>query len=192
LTRIVGGDAQVVYAAEPDPLNYRCLVETVRANGLDGFICPDRVAIAHQAGTGRLRRARRIGTHTLVREEDPPRTDHERVETMTLDDWTTRRAIDLDAVGIIKVDVQGWEARVLEGASNALARSHIRWIIEVSPRHLAAAGTPLGSLLAIVARHFTHAVDLSADARPMPVSRLSDALGYLERERTHTDLVLYR
>jgi hypothetical protein len=104
--------------------------------------------------------------------------------------------VDVNAVSLVKVDTQGWESHVLGGAARLLAAHHIAWVIEVSPRHLEAAGTPLTRLIEQCQAHFTHAIDLRAGhgkARVIAVADLPEALAYLSATETpsYTNLLLY-
>jgi hypothetical protein len=56
VTRALLGDADLVYAAEPAPDNFACLVRTVIDNGLRGVVLPDQVALSDQDGTAGLTR----------------------------------------------------------------------------------------------------------------------------------------
>jgi FkbM family methyltransferase len=192
IPRVVLGDFAYVYAAEPDPINYACLVDNVAANGLQGFVLPDRVAIGAADGDAVLRRKTQIGTHHLTAGAAQP-TDIA-VPVRTLDSWTTSLGVDLSAVTFIKVDTQGWESHVLRGASRLLARRHIAWQIEFSPRLLKQAGASSADLLDQVEAHFTHFIDLGARTTPRarPIAQIRDATAALDRrERRYTDLLLY-
>jgi FkbM family methyltransferase len=190
LTRIVAGDAQRVYAAEPDPTNYRYLVHNIAANGLRGFVLPDAIAISSRDGQGRLKIARRPGNHQLVAEDrDDP--DAVPVPTLTLDTWVASAGIEADLVSLIKLDVQGYEAHALVGAPRLLTGLHIAWAVEVSPKHLASAGTPLPEFCEVASRSFTHAIDCRRDARPFRVSKLPERLAYLGTEESFTNLLFY-
>ena len=45
IPRVLLGDFNCVYAIEPDPLNYSCLVRNIISNGVRGLVLPDRVAL---------------------------------------------------------------------------------------------------------------------------------------------------
>jgi len=198
IVRVILGDVQRVYAIEPEPANFACLVRNVVANGLQGFVLPDASAIASRTGQGMLRRASGLGAHRLLDDKATRRgrPDSLPVSTWTLDDWVAHYGIDVPAVSLIKVDTQGWESHVLAGATQLLSAHHPAWVIEVSPRHLHAAGTPLATLIEQCQAHFTHAIDLRGEgskARVIEVSQLAEALGYLDasQDATYTNLLLY-
>ncbi len=192
IPRVVLGDFSYIYAAEPDPANYACLVDNVTSNGLQGFVMPDRVAIGATDGEAVLRRKTQIGTHHLTATASRP-TDIA-VQARTLDSWPAQLGVDLAAVTFVKVDTQGWESHVLRGARQLLARRHIAWQIEFSPRLLKQAGSSSSDLLEQVEAHFTHFIDLDARTTPRsrPMTHIREAVASLERrERRYTDLLLY-
>jgi FkbM family methyltransferase len=198
IARVILGDVQRVYAIEPEPANFACLVRNIVANGLQGFVLPDASAISSRTGQGMLRQASGLGAHRLLDDKAVRRgrPDSFPVATWTLDDWVAHHGIDVPAVSLIKVDTQGWESHVLAGAARLLSAHHPAWVIEVSPRHLHAAGTPLAQLIEQCQAHFTHAIDLRGEgskARVVPVSQLGEALGYLDSptDATYTNLLLY-
>jgi len=198
LVRVIAGDVQRVYAIEPEPANFSCLVRNITANGLQGFVLPDACAISSRRGPALLRQAGGLGAHHLLDDKAlrHGRRDSVQVETWTLDEWVAAHGVDVNAVSLVKVDTQGWESHVLSGAGQLLGAHHIAWVIEVSPRHLAAAGTPLARLVEQCRSHFTHAIDLRAEhgrARVTPVAELQESLAYLDAGDgvTYTNLLLY-
>jgi FkbM family methyltransferase len=193
--RVILGDVQAAYCAEPDPLNYSCLVRNAVDNGLAGLMHPDRLAIGAENGVVRLHRARSAGGHRVLDPEAPSRGDVVEVQCLTLDTWVERLGIDLQQVSFIKVDVQGSEMGVLRGARNVLACRHIAWQIEIDPATLAHRGHPVDDVYAELARHFTHAIDLSrhvGGSRTRPITELAEALSYLAApDAGRTDVLLF-
>ena len=192
IPRVVLGDFAYVYAAEPDPANFQCLVDNIIANGLQGFVLPDRVAIGAADGEATLRRKTQIGGHHLVSTARRPLDIS--VPIQTLDSWAARMGIDLASVTFVKVDTQGWEAHVLRGAARLLAHKHIAWQIEFSPRMLEQAGSSSADFLVLAESHFTHFIDLRARVTPRskPISQIREAVAALDRrERRFTDLLFY-
>ena len=192
VARAMLGDITAAYCAEPDPLNYECLVRSVIENQLEGLVMPDRVAIGAAAGTARLRRGRFPGGHRIVDGADAATLD---VEITTLDAWVRRHAIPLPLVTFIKVDVQGLEPQVIEGAGAALAHPHIAWQVEVCPRMLRDTVPDVPAYLARLASLFTHFTDLNRAAsgpRGRPTAELAEALAYLGQDDTsQTDILLF-
>jgi FkbM family methyltransferase len=188
VTRAVLGDADVVYAAEPAPGNFACLVRAILDNGLRGVVLPDRVAISDHDGTATLRLSGSIGGHALI--AGAAGID---VPTMRLDTWVRTLGVDIDAVSFVKVDTQGHEAHVLAGAPDLLTRPGVVWELEFSPRHLQKAGREPAALIAHMQGVFTHFIDLNPHApgdRLRPIAELPDALAYLER--SFTNLLVYK
>jgi FkbM family methyltransferase len=180
--RVILGDVSVAYCAEPDPLNYACLMRNVRDNGLGGLMLPDRVAIGDRSGTVRFERSKTAGGHRVVDSDRVTAHETITVPLVTLDEWVERVGIDLDHVTFVKADVQGSEVRVLNGAARVLSSRHIAWQIEVDPQLLRRGGSSAAELLSLLQRHFTHFIDLNpnaAGARVRPVAELQDALGYI-------------
>jgi len=194
IPRALLGDFHWVYAIEPDPLNYACLVRNIVGNGVRGLVLPDRVAIGDVNGEMTMR-MRRSGTHHLVtRAEHVSEDERIVVPCLTLDTWVDRIGIDLADIGFIKSDTQGWDARVLAGAEGALAHRHIAWQIEFSPAMLERSGKSADELFRLLERHFTHFIDLRREggARVRGTQELRASLdGIGSGGRRYTNLLLY-
>ena len=191
--RVVLGDAVAAYCAEPDPVSYACLARNVIDNGLRGLVLPDQTAIGDRDGTVRFLRVGGHGNFRVVPEGTVEGADVIDVPCTTLDTWVGRLQIELDAVAFIKVDVEGFERRVVAGASRVLQSSHIAWQMEIKPAGLRATGDDSQDLYADLRRAFTHFIDLNRMAtghRVRPTDELSDALRYIE-PRQKTDILLF-
>jgi FkbM family methyltransferase len=190
IPRVILGDVVVAYCAEPDPTTFACLARNVIDNDLRGLVLPDQTAIGDRNGTVRLLRAGPSGNFRVVDEE---RANMVEVPCSTLDTWVDRLDIDLDAVTFVKVDVEGFEQRVLAGARRVLARRHIAWQVEIKLPGLRAVGDDPQAVYADLRRSFTHFIDLNrraAGCRVRPVSEIVDALRYIERDGK-TDVLLF-
>jgi FkbM family methyltransferase len=115
-----------VIAIEPDPLNLRALYRCLRDNALDAEVFPialsDRAAILPLFGGGQ--------GASLLEHWGRIRSPYSRlVPANTLDNLLAGRAQGERL--LIKLDVEGAEYRVLEGAAATLARSPAPvWIVE--------------------------------------------------------------
>jgi FkbM family methyltransferase len=207
ISRIVLGDVVAAYCAEPDPLNYACLVGNIIDNNLNGLLMPDQLAITDRDGTVVLRRADVSGGHRVLADDaavpgatsETSRTTSKgghyvEVPCLTLDSWLARLRVDSDAVTFVKVDVQGFEMRVLQGASSLLARRHVAWQLEIDPALLTKAGTSLADLCTKVQQHFTHFIDMDGamtGRRHRTIDELPQGLAYIAGTRHKTDVLLY-
>lgn len=195
IPRVLLGDVRRVFAAEPDPANYACLVRNVFDNDLAGRVLPDRVAISDADGETPLLEGTQIGLGRLLADEMGARPGVFTVPCRTLDHWVATMGIDLARVAFIKSDTQGWERRVLAGAAGVLAHRHIVWEIEFDPKLLRRAGDDPTALSDVIRGHFSHFIDLRAarGARHVrPCAELADALSYITTDgaRRYTDLLL--
>lgn len=200
IPRVVFGDVTAAYCAEPDPLNFACLVGNIVDNGLRGMLLPDRVAVGDRDGSVVLARSKFSGGHQVVDDGVPAGGDRaaarERIDvpSVTVDTWLERLHVDPDAVTFVKVDVQGYEARVLHGAARLLSRRHAAWQIEVDPVFLAGAGSSLAELCEQLRRHFTQFIDLKgtlSGPRERPIEEIADGLGYLGDSDRKTDVLVF-
>jgi FkbM family methyltransferase len=129
------GPSGRVLAFEPDPFNFhwlrsRCLgVGNVRSFPL---ALGDRAEDATLYISAYNRADNRVGQH-----QGEDHVEAHTVAVQTLDDVAADN--QLPAIDALKIDVQGFEQRVLRGARATLAR--VSWIwIEFSPDHLRGAG----------------------------------------------------
>lgn len=84
------------------------------------------------------------------------------VEVATLDDLTSRFE---DRVALVKLDVEGAEARALRGARALISRSAPLFLIEVEPTHLARQGSSVDDLMAILKPYGYAAYAITSQAR---------------------------
>lgn len=191
ITRVILGDVRVVYAAEPEPANYACLVRNVAEHGLRGFALPDNVAIGATRGEVLLRRSRFIGGHRVLLPGQAPPEETVVVPAWPLDEWIAHHGIDHDAISFIKVDVQGQEVNILRGAEGLLSRLGVTWQMELDPKLLQNAGTSLTELIGLLARHFTHFIDMTTGVSG-PTDRLGEAMTYVGSEQWKTDVMVFK
>lgn len=130
-----------VWAFEPNSESYRCAQITILLNGLDNVVLTN-AAVGSHAGEGFLKVTDAHGRSTggqsrLI--DDPTKAD-EHVRVVTIDEGVADAEI-----GVIQLDVEGFEARALEGAMGTIERCRPLIVLESVPEawvseHLA----PLG------------------------------------------------
>jgi FkbM family methyltransferase len=193
--RAILGDVTAVYGAEPDPLNYTCLVRNVRDNHLSGIVMPDWVAIGAGSGVVRLDRAKHAGGHKVIDASATARGQTVDVPSISLDGWIEKLGVAVEDVSFVKVDVQGSEMAVLRGASRLLQQKHVAWQMEIDPPLLAGRQLKAQDLYDTLAAHFTHFIDLNrqlAGPRVRPTTEMTSALAYiLDATDGRTDVLLF-
>ena len=195
IPRVILGDVTAAYCAEPDPLNYACLVRNARDNELEGLVLPDQVAIGSSNGTVRLMRANSAGGHRVLDHGTTTKYEVVEVESLTLDAWVDRIGIDLQQLAFVKLDAQGSEVHVLMGAPRVLECRHVVWQIEIDLPLLAKRGFVAEDMFGYLRRHFSHFVDLNRSAlgsRVRPIDKIGDALaGLVGGSEGRTDVLLF-
>lgn len=193
IPRIMLGDVRAVYAAEPEPANYACLVRNILEHHLRGLVLPDRVAIGATRGVGRMHRSRYPGGHRVLH-GDETSTDSIVVQVWPLDDWVVQLGIDVAALTFVKIDSQGSELEVLRGARALLARPHVTWQIEVDPGLLRRRGADVTELLGLLRSQFSHFIDIGSPepgSRVRPTVELAESVSYLGTTQRKTDLLVF-
>jgi FkbM family methyltransferase len=116
------GPRGTVIAYEPDPSNYQLLLRNVLHNNYDKRVVCEQLALSNYSGTANFfRSAISSGMHTcssLMQEQFPTYENPEviTVPCMTLDDYFPLA----EHITFIKLDVEGFELQVLEGATDFL------------------------------------------------------------------------
>jgi len=118
MAKCVGKEGKV-YAFEPLPENFSVLCENIALNGYEGIVVAEKKAVGAQTGRQRFRRGQWHPDDpdplTSVSRFDPQ--GELEVEVVALDDYFADKQVDF-----IKVDVEGAEGMVLEGARRLLQR----------------------------------------------------------------------
>lgn len=156
---LLGGPFDHAIAVEPEPTNFLMLTLNLMLNGLEERVVARRVAATDTRGTARLLVAGgRSGNHRLTDGGDPPsNTEVVEIDTATLDELLLEQEVDPARVGLLWVDAEGSEDRVLAGAE-ALLDLKPPLVIELSPAQVGAAGGSQSALERYVARHYSHFV----------------------------------
>jgi FkbM family methyltransferase len=142
------GAEGLVYSFEPSRREYDNLLHNVERNSAANIV-PLRLAVAASTGEATLRIAppshaglNTLGTSFSYSDVDTYALDA--VETITLDDFIDRRRIS--TVSVMKVDVEGTELAVLQGAPRLLHDVRPAIVLEVLSRSLDANGATRASL----------------------------------------------
>jgi FkbM family methyltransferase len=130
-----------VIACEPYPANVWALRENLSINEIHNVQVVE-AAISHGEGTLRLAKGPDSGSVTAL---DWAHDDPAEVPTMALDEL----AQDARDIRLIKVDVEGWEAHVLRGATQTLRRTE-NVLIEINRPALKKSGSEPEGILQLL------------------------------------------
>ena len=155
--------AAKVHALEPHPGNFAHLLDQIRIRRLDN-VDPLRLAASREAGRATFYERESHGIHSLGPHNKGKVCASYEVEVTTLDRLWRERIND--RIGLLKVDVEGFEADVFEGAAWLLDNRMIEAIVfEFSPRIHAIRGLPADAPLRVLRAH-GYAV-FTLDGRPL-------------------------
>lgn len=134
--RAVGPQGKV-FAFEPDPVNFSILNQNLRRNGLSDRVTAIAAAAADNAATSQLYLSEEnTGDHRIYEERNDKRKSIP-IRTVRVDECIP----DGLAVDLVKIDVQGAEAKVLRGMSKILAGNRdLTMLIEFSMPDIRTAG----------------------------------------------------
>ena len=132
------GPAGKVYAFEPDPDNHATLSKNIELNGYRNVVVV-KTAVTDRVGYTQLYlTAMESGRHSIYHHGQPERGNVP-VETTTVDSMLEE--MEWPHVDLIKIDVEGAEAAVLDGMTQLLGRSaNLNLILEFMPPLLHSAG----------------------------------------------------
>ncbi len=155
-----------VLAFEPNPAMFALLTDNIEVNWSMCPIEPFPYALSNAKGTASfILPDRRAANARLASAQDPHAIT---IETMRLDDVVP----DLLAVDILKIDVEGYEIGVLQGAMRTIARSpHISIIMEWSLGQMSDAGCSPDQLIALMR-------DLQLSSYALPATLNASLEGY--------------
>lgn len=124
LGRKLGSSGKVI-AVEPDPTNFRLLSENVALNGLNNVLLQNLACSKNDSETVFYVNE---DCPTLNSTFFPTGSKKIMVKTLKLDTLISR--LGIEHVSLIKIDVEGAETEVIEGAQFTLQNSHPKLIFE--------------------------------------------------------------
>lgn len=123
-------------ACEPEPKNLQLLEMNMAANGLAPHVRIVRKALGAQAGSAVLHlHPRNKGAHSLLAAPSYDGQGRVEVPVVRLDDVLQEEGIAPEQVGVIWIDVEGFEPQVVQGLGAYLGR--VPLVIEYAPKRYA-------------------------------------------------------
>ena len=126
-----------VIACEPVPFNRNILRINIRDNELSNVIIDLGIAISSETGIREFNIAEASDNSGFGEHPNTRVLEKINVQTLTLDELTCKYGVKPD---IIKIDAEGHENEILDGAVRTLVRDGLILVIEFNPKCLVAAG----------------------------------------------------
>lgn len=153
------GDQGKVIALEPEGANFKRLNRTLARDGTSAYVEAIQTAVGSASGTALLQlNPLHPGDHRIV---DGSSNRAVTVPLTSLDELLAVRG--WPKVSLVKIDVQGAEGRVLEGAERTLTETRPAWFVEVDDECLRALGSSAAALLTRFVEHGYHIHRLSRE-----------------------------
>ncbi|QLG48859.1 FkbM family methyltransferase [Natrinema halophilum] len=117
------GDSGRILAFEPDPRNIEILSKSIDRNGYGDLIDVDRVAVGDSDGSVTFNLLPLSNKSHVDEESFTRKHDIERQVTVpqkTISTVLDEKGIEPDAINVVRMDVEGYEAQVFRGMSDVL------------------------------------------------------------------------
>jgi FkbM family methyltransferase len=161
----ITGRSGTVLCFEPEPENCHWIRKSIELNGYEN-INLNEIALSDRDGTAQLYLGRKSGWHTLLSGQQRSDAGTILVRTAMLDSILAK--LSIAHIDVMKIDVEGAELQVLEGARKTLwANSRIVLLLDVHPR-MGVNPKQVGSLLTKMGFSI-HAMDHPLDS-PMEIT----------------------
>jgi len=132
------GESGLVYAFEPVDSTYKKLLENIKANQIANLL-PYNIAVSDKSNEI-LTIYKNDNGYDVFDSMVTPLLDNAKeikVSTVSLDDFITQQNVDVQSIKLIKIDVEGWEFNVLQGAKKLLeAHLPIAFLVEFSKENV--------------------------------------------------------
>lgn len=178
-----GGRFARAVAFEPEPANAALLVRNLAANALADRVVVERVALGDRPGSAYLRlHPRNKGAHSINLWPSRDGRDSIEVPVERGDAALARLAVLPGDIGLILIDVEGYEPEVMEGLDEVMA-SRVPVVIEFAPERYAPVS--FRRFLDLLNRYYGQVCPLdTATPEPRPVSALAEI-------RNQIDVLIY-
>lgn len=171
-----------VTAFEPAPANLEFLRRNISRNGLERSVVVVEAAVSDTPGSARFFLSDGIGNHSLA-SENADSQQHLDVSVTTIDSYFADKQLD-----ILKVDVEGFDTHVLQGARRTLAAHRPAVFVELLTEHLEHGGVSPLDLVSLLSDLYDNIFVVDSVRCSIKQSTRHDLL-LLAGQRVHTNLI---
>ncbi|MGI6483583.1 MAG: FkbM family methyltransferase [Methanobacterium sp.] len=125
-----------IYSFEPVKSNYKLLTKNIKINNINNVKAFQK-AISNRNGKIKIFiDGTNLGNHSLAKNNVIDKTESTEVETIRLDSFFNNLEEIIEEDFLIKIDTQGAEGLIVEGAHNLLLNKNIKILMEFWPKGL--------------------------------------------------------
>lgn len=138
----------VVHSFEPDPFNFDRLISNIELNQFKN-INPNKLGLGDYPGEFSLGTVNEynLGMNRILSRDDlDPQA--QKIQVTTLDLFLSEKG--LHKIEVIKIDVEGFEMKVLRGASQCIEKYHPTLFIEIDDKYLKDQGDSARELVSFI------------------------------------------
>ncbi len=131
----------IIYSFEPVKANYDLLIENIKINEFNN-IKTFRKAVSNENWKNKIFiDGTNLGNHSLAESNVVDKSNFSEIETITLDSFLENLNETITDDFVIKMDTQGAEGLIVEGAQKLLLKNNIKILMEFWPKGLRNMGT---------------------------------------------------
>lgn len=130
-----------IYSFEPVDSNYELLIKNIALNNSKN-VKTFQKAVSNKKGKMKIYvDEKNLGNHSLSKKNVPNEMGFKEIETITLDSFLNDSNNTISNTIVIKIDTQGAEGLIIEGAQDLLLKDNIKILMEFWPNGLRNMGT---------------------------------------------------
>jgi len=176
---LVGNGGKVI-AFEPSAKNYGRLVNNVKLNHYSNVTC-NKVALSDLSGKAKMTVCTdKYGAwNSLAKPSVGTSFETETVETVCWDEYSEENGLT-GSIALMKIDVEGWEYNVLQGARKALSRNDAPvLLVEFTDTNARNAGHTCQEIYTALTEFGYEICEYSAETRKLVEAPLRDSYPYM-------------
>ena len=130
------GSTGFVYGFEPDPVNYSSCIENIKLNNISNVLVGN-IGLGDQDATLNMvvQTPLNRGGNRIKSKSDNDEVEQKLVKVTALDNWVDKNK-NISKIDLIKIDVEGYEMKVLQGARQTIKTFKPTLFIELDDNNL--------------------------------------------------------